>query len=277
MKNIIKYLFFACLIGATSTAIWFYHQSLPTKVLSCKTLSYPQIDQTKLYSLLTPLTTKQLLGMHKAGLEVLKWQKLLNKVDLTVMGDIIKDHEFYVGKRYPEQSIVDYDSKCSYFYHSHRPKEHGHFHIYFSNDEIISTLQPYAKWNKKTNHTHIVALSMHPDGEPIGLFIPNQWVTKDNWYYLKDMIAMLDHYEIGHPYPSWPSNQWLNNMLKLFRPQIEELITSRDQFFLESGNLSRRALKNRKNEIIVTENISIDGQMDMIEKILDERGVAKAK
>ena len=39
---------------------------------------------------------------------------------------------------------------------------------------------------------------------------------------------MLDRFDLRINKPSWPVNRWLSAMLRLFRPQIEELLQQRD-------------------------------------------------
>lgn len=273
MKKTFKILFVCALFVSAGVGVWQYYESLPTQgAFDNGPISYPTIDKNALKLQLSKYSVEDLLSMHNAGIEAIKWQNLLGKVDATVISDVVKDFDdFFIGKRYPHDESVDLESQCSYFYHSHRPNEHGHFHVYFSNKDILSQFEPLSKWGKKNNNTHLVAISMHPDGEPIGLFIPNQWVTKDLWYKAEDMIKMLGYFEINHPYPSWPSNQWLNQMFKLFRPQLESLLYSRDAYIHQSGQPIEKLRKNKKVEIIDYIPISINDQLDTIEAVLDEK------
>ena len=76
--------------------------------------------------------------------------------------------------------------------------------------------------------SHLVGISMNASGFAQALFTTNRWITADHWYAAEDVIRMLDCFEIDHAWPSWPTNRWITAMLKLFRPQIEDVIRARD-------------------------------------------------
>ncbi len=273
MKKTLKTLFISSLFAAAVFGVWQYYDTLPIRgSYETGPISYPVIDKASLKAQLSSCSRQELEDMRLAGLEAIKWQGLLGKVDSNVISDIIKNYdEFYIGDRYPYDESVDEETQSSYFYHSHRPKEHGHFHIYFSDEEIMNEYKPIATWDRKNRNTHLVAISMHPDGEPIGLFVPNQWITKDQWYKAEDMMKMIDLFEINNPYPSWPSNQWVNQVLKLFRPQIKEALQMRDRFIESSKQPIEELIKNKKIDAISSIALSIPDQMDVIEELLREQ------
>ena len=76
--------------------------------------------------------------------------------------------------------------------------------------------------------SHLITISMDRAGFPIGLFTTNRWITADNWYKADDVIKMLDRFEMDLASPSWPVNIWLTAMLRLFRPQVMELVRERN-------------------------------------------------
>ncbi len=275
-KKIYKTLFILSLPLLAVLAINFYYRSLPIQgAYETRQVSYPTIDQALLKSQLSSCSTLELEDMRLSGLEILKWQQLLKKVNTTVMGDVIRDQPLFIGNRYPQDEVVDFDSHSSYFYHSHRPEEHGHFHIYYSDEDQMDQYSSFACWDSEHINMHIAAISMHPDGEPIGLFAPNHWISKDKLYKAPDMLEMISQFEISHPYPSWPSNQWVNYMLKLFRPQLVELLQKRDQRLFESGKATDQILKDEKIDVLSSVSISIKDQMEMIDILLRERKQGK--
>jgi hypothetical protein len=69
---------------------------------------------------------------------------------------------------------------------------------------------------------------MDRSGWPIGLFTTNRWVTGETWYAARNVEAMLERFEMKMDKPSWSVNRWLTCLLRLFRPQIEELLQQRD-------------------------------------------------
>ena len=273
MKKIFKGLFICSLFATAIVGIWQYYESLPIRgAYETGPISYPVIDKANLKAKLKEYPPAELQKMKQAGLEAIKWQSILKKVDSSVISDVIKDYDhFYIGDRYPFDESFDEETKSTYFYHSHRPKEHGHFHVYFSDETIMDQYEPLSAWDRDNKNTHLVAISMHPDGEPIGLFVPNQWITKDQWYKSESMLKMIDHFAINHPYPSWPSNQWINHILVLFRPQIKEVLEKRDQFIASSGEPIDSLVKNKKIDAISSVSLSIPDQMEVICELLEEQ------
>lgn len=270
MKKILKCLFFLSVPLIAAAGVLYYYESLPVRgAFETRPVSYPTINKDELKAMLSQYNQRDLFEMYSAGLETVKWQKLLSKVNATVVSDIIKDlDEFFIGERYPHDESVDRETKSSYFYHSHRPKEHGHFHIYYSNKLVMEKFKPITTWDKKHPNTHLVAISMHPNGDPIGFFIPNHWITKDDWYVHEDMKEMFSQFRINHPYPSWPSNQWVSEMLKLFRPQIEHILKKRDEMLFNSDKPLDKIIKNKRLDVLASISISISDQMSVIEELL---------
>lgn len=76
--------------------------------------------------------------------------------------------------------------------------------------------------------SHLIAVSMYPSGLPFRLFSTNRWVTGETWYRADDVCKLINLFDIDHAQPSWPVNRWITAMLKLFHPQIVELIRARD-------------------------------------------------
>ncbi|MEK9673313.1 MAG: hypothetical protein VW268_12570 [Rhodospirillaceae bacterium] len=77
--------------------------------------------------------------------------------------------------------------------------------------------------------THFVAISMDRAGMPLRLFTTNRWVTGECWYMAETVIGLLDRFVIDQALPSRPVNQWITNVVRLFRPQIEALLIRRDR------------------------------------------------
>lgn len=278
MKKILRILFIAALPLAVAYGVWNYYESLPIRGPYVNgPVDYPKIDKNSLKAQLSAFNKEELLNMYTAGLEATKWQNLLSKVHETVFSDVIKNFDnFFIGDRYPHDESYDSDSKSSYFYHSHRPKEHGHFHVYYSNEEVMSEYEMIASWNRKNRNTHIVAISMHPDGDAIGFFVPNHWITKDEWFKAEDMEKMISNFEINHPYPSWPSNQWVKQMLTLFKPQVIQVLKARDEFLFNRDVPLDKTIKDRKIDVLASISISLSDQMEVLGELLKENLDQKA-
>ena len=108
---------------------------------------------------------------------------------------------------------------------------------------------------------------MDRSGWPIGLFTTNRWVTGETWYAAHDVAGMLDGFDIELDKPSWSVNRWLTAMLRLFRPQIEELLQQRD----ERLRAWRRAhpdvntYEDRRLEVTSQLPIDVDAQVRLLE------------
>lgn len=253
--------------------IYDYYWTLPIEgAYDTSPISYPTIDRAELKERLSKLDTQTLEKMKHSGLEVVKWQNLLDKVGATVVSELVPDFDpFFAREHYPYDEVYDNETHSLYYYHSHRPGEHGHFHLFFCDEVLLDQHEPLNSWDEKKASAHLLAISVHPDGTPLGLFITNQWVTPKEWWYSKETITdLLDHFEITHPYPSWPTNQWLNHMLVLFRPQIEDILTQRDLTLEESELPLEEALKNKKIEILSQAPVSIEMQLEIIEELLNQ-------
>jgi hypothetical protein len=70
---------------------------------------------------------------------------------------------------------------------------------------------------------------MTPAGLPFRLFTVNRWVTGEVWYKAEDVIRLLDVFKIDHAQPSWPVNRWVSAMVRLYKPQIADLLLARDR------------------------------------------------
>ena len=181
------------------------------------------------------LSAQELETMAEAGREVAKWEQVLAKTGDNVVGELLRTRDtFYQFDHCPPGDIYDRERHAQYYYHAHRPGEHGHFHTFLREKGIPKDCHPVdqseADYFKQRNDTysHLVAISMDRKGFPIGLFTTNRWVTAENWYAADDVCAMLDCFEIDHAQPSWPVNQWIGAMFRLFRPQIVALVRERD-------------------------------------------------
>src|SRR3546814_4499363 len=74
---------------------------------------------------------------------------------------------------------------------------------------------------------HIVGVAMDNYGLPIRLFTANRWVTDETWYAARDVITMLDHFEIRSRRTVPAVNGWIAGLLRLFHPEIVALVRRR--------------------------------------------------
>ena len=121
--------------------------------------------------------------------------------------------------------------------------------------------------------SHLVAISMTPEGLPFRLFTVNRWVTGEVWYRAEDVIRLLDVFMIDHAQPSWPVNRWVTAMLRLFKPQIADLLRARDRKIerWQEQNLESDVFEDRDLEVTSFLDISVDQQIQTVAKALMAR------
>jgi hypothetical protein len=231
---------------------------------------------------LEDLEPAQLEKMLVAGAEIQNCNRVLHRVEANVVSEVISDGgTFYEWDHYPDGDVFDHDSHSQYYYHSHRPEEgeHGHFHVFrrgeaFPEDFAMAENTSEEPWPQDDEMvTHLIGISMDPQGFPIRLFTANRWVTGENWFAAEAVIKMLDHYEIDHAWPSWPTNRWITAMLVLFRPQIENLVHERDAKIAEwaEKDLAEHVFEDRELEITSVLAINVERHINDIKKTLKQK------
>jgi hypothetical protein len=182
------------------------------------------------------LSRQELQEMWSAGEQVLNCYRVLAKSSDNIVGEIIKGQgTFYEMDHYPPGDIYDPETHCQYYYHAHRGGEHGHFHTFLRSEGMPDEMTPIKGQShqdymdqREDNLTHLIAISMDPQGFPMSLFTTNRWVTAENWYDASDVTTALDRFEMDLVPPSWPVNIWMTNLVRLYAPVIRQLLTERD-------------------------------------------------
>ena len=240
------------------------------------------MNDTATLPALTPLaelSNDRLTKMLAAGRVVQECHRVLKKADLNVVGEILKGQgEFIRFNHYPKGDVFDKETGSQYYYHAHRglAGENGHFHTFARGRGIPDALKPVAyegdvKWPQGDQTVaHLVAVSMDKYGFPIGFFATNRWVTDEAWFKADDMVNMLDSFEIDHAYPSWPTNRWLGNLIRLFRPEVEALLHHRDEVVEGWGaeRPGKDVFEDRKLEVTGEVRISIKKRIATLESLL---------
>jgi len=216
--------------------------------------------------------------MRVAGLQILECYRVLQKSADNVVGEILRGNEPFVElDHFPPGDIYDPASHSQYYYHAHREGEHGHFHTFLREQGMPASIKPIEQSRmdymdeRDDSICHLIAISMDPAGYPQTMFTTNRWVTAENWFSGADTIALLDGFEIDLVPPSWPVNIWLSAMLRLFRPQIIELVNERDRS-IESwlaDHPDEDIFEDRGLEITSEAAISVEQQILAINKALD--------
>ena len=226
---------------------------------------------------LRKLSRARLETMASAGEQVQECNRVLQKGNSNVVAEMLRGQgKFYELDHYPKGDVYDSESHSKCFYHSHREGEHGHFHTFLREKGMPKDCRPVkqseAAFMKERDDklSHLIAISMNRAGFPIGLFTTNRWITADNWYEADDVIRMLDRFEIDLSWPSWPTNIWLTAMLRLFRPQIEELIRERDSTVADwqKKHPENDAFEDRGCDITSVRKISVEAQIKRVNQAL---------
>lgn len=225
-------------------------------------------------------TTAQLETMLEAGRDVFECQGALARTGDNIVGELLpKEETFYEFAHCPPGDVFDNETHSQFYYHAHRQGEHGHFHIFIREQGMPEHCRPakqseagYMK-EREDKLSHLVAISMDKRGEPIGLFTTNRWVTAENWYAAKDVCAMADRFSIEHAKPSWPVNRWITAMIRLFRPQIEEILQERDAVVAkwQATHPDEDVFEDRNLDLPSAVEISTIDQILALETALTER------
>lgn len=223
------------------------------------------------------------LQLMKEGAEqVNDAHRTLKKGSLNVVGECLKDQgTFFELEHYPKGDVFDAESFSQYYYHAHREdrEEHGHFHTFMRAGGIAPGVEPVpnngdVEWATGTDAvSHIISISMNNPGFPIGLFATNRWVTGENWYCARDVISMLDNWQIDHAFPNLAVNQWVTGMMKLFKPQIVALLEHRDDVIEHWREQfpGQDVFEDRTLEVTGEYDISVDDQYAKVLQAIDSQ------
>ncbi len=232
---------------------------------------------------LSAVSRRRLQRMYAAGLEVIECQRVLDKAELNIVGEVLRGNgKFFQFEHYPPEDVHDLESHSQYYYHAHRGLngEHGHFHTFLRAAGMPkfapTTRDKFATyagrdWPRgRRAVAHLVAIAMNRYGLPIGLFTVNRWVTDDSPYSADELMRMLDCFVVDHAGPSWPVNRWISAMLVLFRPQIEVLLRERERRLVswQKDHTGAVVLEDRKLDLTSQVRVSIDAQMAALRRTL---------
>jgi len=222
------------------------------------------------------LPRTELEDMLDAGRWVLECHRVLQKTSDNIVGEVLRDQGTFIElEHYPPGDVFDTATFSQYYYHAHRGGEHGHFHTFVRGD-VAAKSQPIKQSHmgymdeREDAICHLIAISMDNAGLPTGLFTTNRWVTAENWFAGKDTVSMLKTFEMDLAPPSWPVNIWISSLLRLFRPQIIDLIEHRDGVIAKwkAVHPDSDVFEDRGLDILGEIPISIEQQITLIEQAL---------
>lgn len=201
--------------------------------------------------------------MAAAGREMAAAERALARQGCNVVGRLLRDEgPFYEWDHYPAGDVYDPHHGAQYFFHAHaaaeRPvEEHGHFHTF---------IRPAGP----DSLHHVVAVAVDRASRPIRLFTVNRWVTQERWIEAAGIVALLDRFVLDGARPSRWVNRWLGALLRLFRPQIVDLLHQRDAALAawQSQHAGRDALEATELEVLSQMPVSAEAQLDAVARAL---------
>jgi len=191
----------------------------------------------------TILNPDDLEARLDAAATVAETMRVLQKSGTNLVAEVLDtSSQFRVWDHLPEGDVYDRESHGQYYYHAH-PKdeatpsihddEHGHFHTFLRGPGIADAAPHPGNGDVPKEPAdiaaHLIGIGMDAMGTPIRLFTTNRWVTGEVWYTAEDVIGFLNRFDIDSTKPSWPLNLWISALLRLYRPQIVQLLRERDE------------------------------------------------
>jgi hypothetical protein len=168
-------------------------------------------------------------------------------------------------RHYPARDVFDSINATSFFYHAHGcnkfpVSEHGHFHLFFYEKK------PNEDSSRKNNFSHFVGLSLDEKGLPLRWFTTNRWVTGEQWRPAKDLIELLSTFTVKTSGRLAPVANWINAMVKLFQPQIAQLLYRRDaamaRYIASSGR--EFSFENRRIDVVTECSASLPARIKQL-------------
>ncbi len=228
------------------------------------------------------LPLRQLKRMTFAADDVLEALRVLGNAGTNPVAQVLAHQGAFIeSDHYPKGDIYDERTASQYYYHAHRPQsgEHGHFHTFIRAKGIPAAMNP-APYSGSAEPPlgedaicHLVAISMNQAGLPKGLFTTNRWVTGETFYAARHVIHLVRGFEIDHAYPCLATNRWIGALIRLFQPQIEQLLIERDETIRqwERRHPEVDVFEDRDLEITSQLAIDIDRQVARIDEALRQR------
>ncbi len=198
------------------------------------------MDTTRLTERLRRLPREDVLAMYYAAADATECAAALahsgsNPVTAVLNGAEVAGEGMHV----PPEGVIDEGTHSQYYYRCGAAEkrghgEHGYFHIFVRPKLVAPKLVPIpvpfgcnpadeASWT-----AHLVGIATGPTGQVIRLFTTNRWVTGEVWYDAAAVISLLDSFAITIDKPSHDLSRWITAVVRMFRPQIADLIRARD-------------------------------------------------
>jgi hypothetical protein len=165
-------------------------------------------------------------------------------------------------RHYPEHDVFDADTGYRYFYHSHpgprSAMEHGHFHLFARAPEAAHPCPAF---------THLLAISMSPQGLPLRGFTTNRWVTDEHWQPATVLRRLVRRFALRRPRRLALVHRWLEAVVQLFRPQIDWLHARRDERWLAARERRPHFFEDRRSSVLSECAFDLSRQFAWLERM----------
>lgn len=181
-------------------------------------------------------------------------------------------------RHYPDGDGYDLISHAQYFFHRHSEpdalNEIGHFHLFLRAEGMPEGMSPLllpetaianprpqaapSKRGLRDEVSHLVAIAIDAEGDPVRLFTTNRWVTGETWYRAEDVIGMLDHFVLDAAEPAGFVNFWLAAIVRLYRQEIAALLLERDRTVMDPRRRRRGTDIFEDSRMEITSSLPID-------------------
>ena len=174
-----------------------------------------------------------------------------------------QDGAFVEWEHYPPRDAVDRRSGFRFYYHAHEAArravdEHGHFHVFAARA---------AARDGEPAYMHLFAISVDARGMPTRVFTTNRWVTGEHWQSAPSVLRALRRLDLSGARPRRVA-AWVQDMARLFSPQIEAVIHERDRRIAERARRQplQQLLEDRRTHIVSQCAVDLARQFECLER-----------
>lgn len=240
------------------------------------------MEHAKLQSRISAQPGEKRAAMRLAAGQLIDCYASLSTRGAHLLGDLLGNERPRQWRHYPENDVIDGLLGYQYFYHSHSPQdrdassEHGHFHLFARMDSDVHRIDEGAERRflqrvhdepAVANTANLLCISLDSRGVPTDLFTVNRWVTGDHLLSASNTLRLLAAFKVEAA-GSAPVNHWIAAMVRLFWPQIEELLAHRDHMLMRLAKRRRQAglLDGGNVEMLSSISIDIDTQISLLDR-----------
>ncbi|MCF8476160.1 MAG: hypothetical protein K9G60_03965 [Pseudolabrys sp.] len=239
-------------------------------------------DQSAIVDRLRLLERAELLAMYDAAGDVIECVAALAERGKNPVTEVLESAgTVEEWAHFPAGDVIDPVSHSQFYYHAHAAEErasgeHGHFHTFVRPKKLFPDLAPVAVAESMASIpepawvTHLAGLSTDASGHLIRLFTTNRWVTDEAWYAADAVIDMLDRFDIAADKPSLELNRWVSAVIRMFRPQIADLLRARDEAVArwQTAHPERDVFEDRELQVISQTTVDFLAHIRAIEAAL---------